>query len=84
MEGKQSRSIWPGENTSSKDLIDGEDSGVVLDLPSLGAQLVFILIELCFHCWGLLGLEIYHNSKGCGTVGGQTGGENKTLSVKSK
>jgi hypothetical protein len=37
MEGKQSRSIWPGENTSSKDLIDGEDSGVVLDLPSLGA-----------------------------------------------
>jgi hypothetical protein len=25
----------------------------VADLPNLGAQRVFILTELCFHCWGL-------------------------------
>ena len=31
----------------------------VVDLPSLGTQHVFILIELCFHCLGLFGLEIY-------------------------
>ena len=43
-------------------LIDGEDGSVVADLPSLGAQLVFILIELCFHCQGIFGLEIYHNT----------------------
>ena len=42
--------------------IDGEDGSVVVDLPNLGAQHVFILIELCFHCWGIFGLEIYHNS----------------------
>jgi hypothetical protein len=34
-------------------LIDGEDGSVVADLPNLGAQRVFILTELCFHCWGL-------------------------------
>ena len=42
-------------------LIDVEDGSVVVDLPNLGAQHVFILIELCFHCPGLFGLEIYHN-----------------------
>jgi hypothetical protein len=42
-------------------LLYGEDGTVVVDLPSLGTQHVFILIELCFHCQGLLGLEIYHN-----------------------
>ena len=31
-------------------LIDVEDGSVVVDLPNLGAQHVFILIELCFHC----------------------------------
>ena len=40
-------------------LIDVEDGSVVVDLPNLGAQHVFILIELCFHCPGLFGLEIY-------------------------
>ena len=29
-----------------KGLIDGEDGSVVVDLPNLGTQLVFILIEL--------------------------------------
>ena len=33
-------------------LIDGEDGSVAVDLPNLGAQHVFILIVLCFHCWG--------------------------------
>jgi hypothetical protein len=37
-------------------LIDVEDgSVVVVDLPNLGAQHIFILIELCFHCWGIFG-----------------------------
>jgi hypothetical protein len=40
---------------------DGEDGSVVVDLPNLGAQHVFILIELCFHCPDLFGLEIYPN-----------------------
>ena len=43
-------------------LIDVEDGSVVVDLPNLGAQHVFILIELCFHFWGIFGLEIYCNS----------------------
>jgi hypothetical protein len=38
-----------------------EDGSVAVDLPNLGAQLVFLLIELCFHCWGILGLENYRN-----------------------
>ena len=42
-------------------LIDVEDGSVVVDLPNLGTQHVFILIELCFHCWGIFGLEIYCN-----------------------
>jgi hypothetical protein len=36
-------------------LIDGEDVSVVVDLPNLGTHLVFILIELCFHCGAYLG-----------------------------
>ena len=42
-----------------RDLIAGEYSSVVVDLPNVGTQHVFILIELCFHCTGLFGLEIY-------------------------
>ena len=42
--------------------IDVEDGSVAVDLPNLGAQHVFILIELCFHYLGLFGLEIYHNN----------------------
>lgn len=38
----------------------GIESAVV-ELPNLGAQLVFILIELCFPCTGLFRLEIYCN-----------------------
>ena len=45
-------------------LLYGEDGNVAVDLPNLGTQPVFILIELCFHCPGLFGLEIYHNRAG--------------------
>jgi hypothetical protein len=31
-------------------LIGVEDGSVAVDLPNLGSQHVFILIELCFHC----------------------------------
>ena len=48
-------------------LIDVEDGSVVVDLPNLGTQHVFILIELCFHCPGLFGLEIYRNRQTDGT-----------------
>jgi hypothetical protein len=58
-EEKQSRSIWPGELQVLRGLIDVEDGSVVVDLPNLGAQHVFILIQSCFHCLGLFGLEIY-------------------------
>ena len=37
-------------------LIDVENGSVAVDLPSLGLQHVFILIELCFHCPGIFGL----------------------------
>jgi hypothetical protein len=40
-------------------LIDVEDGSVAVDLPNLGVQHVFILIEFCFHCQGIFGLEIY-------------------------
>ena len=33
-------------------LIDVEVGSVAIDLPNLGAQHVFILIELCFYCSG--------------------------------
>ena len=42
-------------------LIDVEDGSVAVDLPNLGTQHVFIIIELCFHCLSLFGLEIYCN-----------------------
>jgi hypothetical protein len=38
-------------------LIDVEDGSIAVDLPSLGAQRVFILIVLSFYCWGIIGLE---------------------------
>jgi hypothetical protein len=38
-----------------------KDGSVVVDLPNLDAQHVFILIESCFHFWGIFGLEIYYN-----------------------
>jgi hypothetical protein len=42
-------------------LRNGEDGSVVVDLPILGAQHVFILTGLCFHCQGIFRLEIYCN-----------------------
>jgi hypothetical protein len=43
----------------TRGLIDVEDGSVVVDLSNLGPQ--HILIMLCFHCWGIFGLEIYCN-----------------------
>ena len=40
-------------------LIDGGDGNVVVDLPNIGTQIVFILNELCFHCWDIFTLENY-------------------------
>jgi hypothetical protein len=36
-------------------LIEVEDRSIVVDLPRLGAQHVFILIVSCFHCRGIFG-----------------------------
>jgi hypothetical protein len=36
-------------------LIDVEDGSIVVDLPNLGTEHVFILIVLCFHCQAHLG-----------------------------
>ena len=36
---------------------DVEDGSVAVDLLNLGTQHVFILIESCFHCWVIFGLE---------------------------
>jgi hypothetical protein len=44
-----------GKSQVLRGLIDVEDGKVAVDLPSLGSQHVFILIELCFHCQGILG-----------------------------
>ena len=63
-EQKKSRSTWPGETASSKGSHDGEDGRVLVDLPNLGTEHVFILIELCFHCWGISELDIYRKSWG--------------------
>jgi hypothetical protein len=52
-EEKWSRSL---ENPQVlRGLIDVEDSSVTVDLPNLGAQPVFILTELCFHCLDIFG-----------------------------
>ena len=40
-------------------LIDVEDGSVVVELLTLGAQQVFILTLLCFHCRGIFGMERY-------------------------
>jgi hypothetical protein len=56
-EEKQSRTTWPGETTSCKGSHNVEDGSVAVDLPNLGTQHVFILIESCFHCQGIFGIE---------------------------
>ena len=40
------------------DLIDVEDGSVAVDPPNIDAEHVFILIELCFHYWGIFRLKI--------------------------
>jgi hypothetical protein len=69
--GREKKKVWEreegGAETSGlekpqvlRGLIDGED-GSVVDLSNLGTQHVFILIELCFHCQDIFGLENYRN-----------------------
>jgi hypothetical protein len=62
---KESRAEAPGLEKPQviRGLLYGEDGSVVVDLPNKGTQHVFILIELCFHCLGLFGLEISHNNE---------------------
>jgi hypothetical protein len=43
-------------------LTEVEDGSVAVDLPNLGAQHIFMLNELCFHCQGIFGLEICCNN----------------------
>jgi alpha-galactosidase/6-phospho-beta-glucosidase family protein len=44
-------------------LIAGEDGSVAVDLPNLGAQHVFILTVLCFHCRGIIRVERFTATK---------------------
>jgi hypothetical protein len=63
MEEEEKREEAPGLEKLQvlRGLLYGEDGSVVVDLPNLGTQRVFILTLLCFHCPGLFALEIYHN-----------------------
>ena len=58
-EDKQKHMSWRYCKLFIKGLIDGKDGSVVVNLPKLGVKIVFILIELCFHCQGIFGLETY-------------------------
>lgn len=51
-EGRWSRTTWSGQATSNS---------VVVDLPSLGIQLINIKTGLCVFYMGLLRLEISYN-----------------------
>jgi hypothetical protein len=63
VEGRWSRTTWPGGGTSSKmSLIAGEHSSVVVYLPNLSKQFTNIITDLCVLCMGLLELEIYCNT----------------------
>ena len=61
MEGKWREAPGLEKPQVLRGLLHGEDGCVAVDLPNLGVQLVFMLIELCFLCTGLFGLEIYCN-----------------------
>ena len=41
-----------------------EDGSVKVDLPTLGAQHVFILTLLCFHCWSISGRRFTTSTMG--------------------
>ena len=59
-EEMRSRNTWPGKHQVPKGLIHAEHGSIVVDLPNLGKQHVFILIGLYFYCRAILGLEIDH------------------------
>jgi hypothetical protein len=39
-------------------LIDRENGSIAIDLPNVGAQHVFILTVLCFHCQGIFQIDL--------------------------
>jgi hypothetical protein len=49
--------MWPGESKSSKVSHIWKRWRVVVYLPNIGTQNIFIITELCFHCWSILGME---------------------------
>jgi len=51
--------MCPEGAARSWDLIAGEQTGIVLYLPTIGMQLINIIPELFVLCLGILGLEIY-------------------------
>ena len=69
VEGRWSRTTWPGKMQVLRGLIDVGDGSVAVDLPNLGTQHVIILTELCFHCRAYLGWRFTvtetHNQKIC-------------------
>jgi hypothetical protein len=52
---EQKHMAW--RNYILRGLLGGEDDTVAVYRPNLGAKHEFILIVLCFHCWGIIGLE---------------------------
>jgi hypothetical protein len=68
---REKRRKWKRERTQKKkkkkgaeaqglekpQVLNVEDGSVVLDLPNVGTLHIFILIELCFHIWGIIGLD---------------------------
>lgn len=47
----------------TRDLIDGRQSSVAVNVPNLAVQLVNAVTELCGFCSDILGLEIYCNKE---------------------
>jgi hypothetical protein len=48
LEGRWSRSLWPGETASSRDFIAGEESGVEAYPPNVGTQFINIQLSCVF------------------------------------
>jgi hypothetical protein len=51
LEGRWSRSEWPGETARSRDFMAGEESVVEACLPSIGVQFINIQLSCVFLEW---------------------------------
>jgi hypothetical protein len=61
LEGRWSRSTWPGETASSRDFIAGEEKwyrGISVQYRN---PVYKYITEFHFPCMSLLGVKIYHN-----------------------